>query len=340
MSILVTGGAGYIGTHTIVELLENEYEVIVIDNLYNSSKEALTRVEEITGKQIKFYQNNILDSNALNRIFTENKIDAVIHFAGYKAVGESVKAPLKYYHNNIGGAVSLVEAMQHHGIKKIVFSSTATVYGEPEKMPITEDFPLFCTNPYARTKLFIEEMLRDVYRADPEWNIALLRYFNPIGAHPSGRIGEDPCDIPNNLMPYITQVAVKKLPYLSVYGNDYPTPDGTGMRDYIHVMDLAKAHLLALKKLAQNPGVLAYNIGTGKATSVLEMIHAFEEASGQTVAYQIVGRRAGDVPILCADPSKAKNEMGFCTQYDIRKMCEDSWRWQSTNPDGYRSSRE
>lgn len=336
MSILVTGGAGYIGSHTVIELLKSGYEVIVVDNLYNSSEIALKRVEEITGKKVKFYLNDVLDGAALDRIFNENHIDSVIHFAGYKAVGESVKMPLKYYHNNIGGAVSLIDAMQRHNVKNIVFSSTATVYGEPEKMPITEDFPLFCTNPYARTKLFIEEMLRDVYRSDSGWNIALLRYFNPIGAHPSGQIGEDPRDIPNNLMPYITQVAIGKLSCLSVYGNDYPTPDGTGMRDYIHVVDLARAHLLALKKLTECPGVVAYNIGTGKATSVLEMVAAFEKASGQEIPKKIVGRRPGDVPILCADPSKAAAELGFRAEFNIQQMCEDSWRWQKNNPNGYR----
>jgi len=335
MAILVTGGAGYIGSHTCVELLNAGYEIVVVDNLSNSKPEALERVREITGKNFPFYKVDLLDREGLRKVFAENKIEGVIHFAGLKAVGESVAIPLKYYHNNITGTVILCEIMQEFGVKKIVFSSSATVYGMPERVPISEDFPLGATNPYGRTKLMIEEILRDLHTSDPEWSIALLRYFNPIGAHKSGRIGEDPNGIPNNLMPYITQVAVGKLKELRVFGNDYPTPDGTGVRDYIHVVDLAVGHLHALKKIMTTTGVDAYNLGTGRGYSVLEMVAAFEKASGKKIPYKIVDRRPGDIAICYADPTKAKKELGWEAKRDIAEMCEDSWRWQSTNPNGY-----
>ncbi|MGM0546618.1 MAG: UDP-glucose 4-epimerase GalE [Bacteroidota bacterium] len=335
MSILVTGGAGFIGSHTVVELLENKEDVIVVDNLSNSKKEALNRVEEITGKQLTFYQTDLLDKEGLDTIFSDHDIQSVIHFAGYKAVGESVEKPLMYYHNNITGTIYLCEVMRKHGVKNIVFSSSSTVYGDPEKVPVQEHFPVSATNPYGRTKLFIEEILRDLNTADGDWNIALLRYFNPVGAHPSGKIGEDPNDIPNNLMPYITQVAVGKLEKLSVFGDDYPTPDGTGVRDYIHVVDLSKGHLSALKKLEENPGVVIYNLGTGTGYSVLDVVKAFEKASGKDVPYEITNRRAGDIAINFADPSKAEKELGWKAEYDLEDMCRDSWRWQSQNPEGY-----
>ncbi|MBO4796890.1 MAG: UDP-glucose 4-epimerase GalE, partial [Verrucomicrobia bacterium] len=304
--ILLTGGAGYIGSHTAVELLNAGYEVLCVDNCYNSSPDALKRVEKITGKTVKFYQNDILDADAMRRIFSENKIDAVIHFAGLKAVGESVSIPLKYYHNNISGTVVLCEAMQEAGVKRIVFSSSATVYGLPKSLPIREDFPLSATNPYGRTKLMIEEILRDVAVSDPEWSISILRYFNPVGAHKSGQIGESPRGIPNNLMPYIAQVATGKLAKLRVFGNDYPTPDGTGVRDYIHVTDLALGHLAALKRALTKTGVDVYNLGTGNGYSVLQLLKAFEKASNKTIPYEIVERRPGDIAACYADPSKAK----------------------------------
>lgn len=335
MGILVTGGAGFIGSHTVVEVLENNEDVIVIDNLSNSKREALDRVEDITGKSVTFYQTDLLDKDELDDIFTNHDIASVIHFAGYKAVGESVEKPLMYYHNNITGTLYLCEIMEKHGVKNIVFSSSSTVYGDPAEVPVQEDFPLSATNPYGRTKLFIEEILSDLHVSDKSWNIALLRYFNPVGAHPSGRIGEDPNDIPNNLMPYITQVAVGKLEQLSVFGDDYPTHDGTGVRDYIHVVDLAKGHLSALKKLKDNPGVVAYNLGTGTGYSVLDVVKAFEEASGQEVPYQITDRRAGDIAENYADPGKAEKELGWKAKYDLVDMCRDSWRWQSQNPEGY-----
>ena len=327
--ILLTGGAGYIGSHTAVELLEAGYEVLCVDNCYNSSPDALKRVEKITGKTVKFYQNDILDADAMRRIFSENKIDAVIHFAGLKAVGESVSVPLRYYHNNISGTVVLCEAMQEAGVKRIVFSSSATVYGLPKSLPIREDFPLSATNPYGRTKLMIEEILRDVAVSDPEWSISILRYFNPVGAHKSGQIGESPRGIPNNLMPYIAQVATGKLAKLRVFGNDYPTPDGTGVRDYIHVTDLALGHLAALKRALTKTGVDVYNLGTGNGYSVLQLLKAFEKASNKTIPYEIVERRPGDIAACYADPSKAKAELGWQATRGVDEMCEDVWRWQS-----------
>ena len=335
MSILVTGGAGFIGSHTVVELLENNEDVIVVDNLSNSKKEALDRVQEIAGKSLTFYKTDLLDEEGLDEIFSSHQIDSVIHFAGFKAVGESVEKPLSYYHNNITGTIYLCEVMAKHNVTDIVFSSSATVYGDPETVPIQEDFPLTATNPYGRTKLFIEKILRDVHTSDDSWNIALLRYFNPVGAHESGRIGEDPNDIPNNLMPYITQVAVGKLDKLSVFGDDYPTHDGTGVRDYIHVVDLAIGHLKALDKLQSNPGVVTYNLGTGQGYSVLDVVNAFEKASGQNVPYKITDRRPGDIASCYADPTKAEKELGWTAKRDIVEMCRDAWRWQSQNPDGY-----
>ena len=327
--ILLTGGAGYIGSHTAVELLNAGYEVLCVDNCYNSSPDALKRVEKITGKTVKFYQDDILDADAMRRIFSENKIDAVIHFAGLKAVGESVSVPLKYYHNNISGTVVLCEAMQEAGVKRIVVSSSATVYGLPKSLPIREDFPLSATNPYGRTKLMIEEILRDVAVSDPEWSISILRYFNPVGAHKSGQIGESPRGIPNNLMPYIAQVATGKLAKLRVFGNDYPTLDGTGVRDYIHVTDLALGHLAALKRALTKTGVDVYNLGTGNGYSVLQLLKAFEKASNKTIPYEIVERRPGDIAACYADPSKAKAELGWQATRGVDEMCEDVWRWQS-----------
>ncbi len=337
MHILVTGGAGYIGSHTCLELLNSGYQVTVVDNLSNSSRESLRRVEELTSKKIRFFEVDLLDRAGLREVFSgcDKKIDAVIHFAGKKAVGESVEKPLLYYHNNITGSLTLCEVMAAHGVKDIIFSSSATVYGDPATVPITEDFPLSCTNPYGRTKLMIEEILRDIHTADNDWNVCLLRYFNPVGAHVSGRIGEDPNGIPNNLMPYIAQVAVGKLAQLSVFGNDYPTPDGTGVRDYIHVVDLAQGHVKALDKIVQRPGVVVYNLGTGKGYSVLEMVRNFVEASGREVPYQIVGRRAGDIATCYADPGKALRELGWQARYGLREMCEDTWRWQVNNPNGF-----
>ncbi len=335
MHVLVTGGAGYIGSHTVLELLNEGHEVIVIDNLSNSSEEAIRRVESITGKTITFYETDLLNEQEVTQVFERHPIDSVIHFAGYKAVGESVQKPLMYYQNNIDSTLILCGLMKKHGIKNIVFSSSATVYGDPASVPITEDFPLSATNPYGRTKLFIEYILKDLYKADNSWNIALLRYFNPVGAHKSGMIGEDPNDIPNNLMPYVAQVAVGKLEQLSVFGDDYPTHDGTGVRDYIHVVDLAIGHLKALEKLESDPGLVIYNLGTGKGSSVLDMVKAFEEASGQKVPYRITERRPGDVASCYADPSKAEKELGWKAERGIHEMCEDTWRWQSQNPDGY-----
>jgi len=335
MAILITGGAGYIGSHTCVELLNAGYEIVVVDSFSNSKPESLKRVSEITGKDFKFYNVDLLDRTDLEKVFLENKIDAVIHFAGLKAVGESVKTPLRYYYNNITGTLNLCKVMQNYGVKKMVFSSSATVYGMPKRMPISEDFPLQATNPYGRTKLMIEKILRDLYVSDNSWSIALLRYFNPIGAHPSGRIGEDPNGVPNNLMPYITQVAIGKLKELKVFGNDYPTVDGTGVRDYIHVVDLAIGHLMALEKVMENTGVDAYNLGTGKGYSVLEIVSAFEKVTGIKIPYKIVDRRPGDVAICYADPTKAKKELGWVAERGIEEMCADSWRWQSNNPNGY-----
>jgi UDP-glucose 4-epimerase len=334
-SILVTGGAGYIGSHTCIELIQAGYEVIILDNFSNSKLEVLKRIEAITGKEITFYETDLLDRLALDRVFKENSIDAVIHFAGLKAVGESVEKPLYYYQNNISGTLILAETMKDHNVKKMVFSSSATVYGMAKEVPIKEEFPLSATNPYGRSKLMIEEILQDLFVSDPEWSVALLRYFNPIGAHKSGAIGEDPSGIPNNLMPYITQVAVGKLDQLNVFGNDYPTVDGTGVRDYIHVVDLAKGHIKALDKIVNSTGVEAYNLGTGKGYSVLQMVEAFEKASGKKVPYHIIERRPGDIAECYADPSKAENELGWKAEKDLQEMCEDSWRWQSENPQGY-----
>jgi UDP-glucose 4-epimerase len=335
MKILVTGGAGYIGSHTCLELLQAGYEVVVVDNLSNSKEESLKRVQELAGKTLEFHKVDLLDKEALKAVFDSASIEAVIHFAGLKAVGESVTIPLHYYHNNVTGTLVLCEVMERHGVKNIVFSSSATVYGDPHTVPITEAFPLSPTNPYGRTKWMIEEILRDLHRTDEVWNIALLRYFNPVGAHPSGRIGEDPNGIPNNLLPYIAQVAVGKLSALPVFGNDYPTPDGTGVRDYIHVVDLSVGHLAALLKLTSNPGVVTYNLGTGRGYSVLEMVSAFEKASGKKIAYNIEGRRAGDIASCYADPSMAKKELDWSADRGIDEMCADSWHWQSSNPNGY-----
>ena len=336
MRILVTGGAGYIGSHTCVELLNAGYEVSVLDNLCNSSEEALRRVEELTGKPIHFYKGDMLDRQILEEIFEKESIYGVIHFAGLKAVGESVKKPLEYYHNNITGTLILCDVMRNYGCKNMVFSSSATVYGTPAFVPITEECPKGqITNPYGQTKSMLEQILTDLHRADPEWNVILLRYFNPIGAHESGRIGENPKGIPNNLMPYVTQVAIGKLPCLGVFGNDYDTPDGTGVRDYIHVMDLAEGHVKALKKLEDKPDVRIYNLGTGKGYSVLDIVKAFEQASGKKIPYEIKPRRAGDIAVCYADPSRARQELGWEAKRDLLKMCQDSWHWQSENPEGY-----
>jgi len=335
MTILVTGGAGYIGSHTCVELLNAGHEVIVVDNLSNSKQESLNRVQKITNKTLAFYQADLLDESALNAVFQKHKFAAVIHFAGLKAVGESVKQPLRYYQNNLISTLNLCQIMAKYQVKNLVFSSSATVYGQPETTPITENFPLHATNPYGRTKLMIEEILIDLHASDPTWNIALLRYFNPVGAHPSGQIGEDPNGIPNNLMPYIAQVAIGKLSQLSVFGNDYPTSDGTGVRDYIHVVDLALGHVAALKKLTSSPGLVVYNLGTGHGVSVLEMIAAFKTASSKDIPYQIVPRRPGDIATCFADCSKAKTELGWTATKTIADMCADTWHWQSLNPQGY-----
>lgn len=336
MAILVTGGAGYIGSHTCIELLNEGYEVVVVDNLCNSCEESLKRVEEITGKTIKFYEADLLDRDALEKIFAAEKVESVIHFAGLKAVGESVQKPLEYYHNNITGTLILCDVMRNHGVKNIVFSSSATVYGDPAFIPITEECPKgVCTNPYGWTKSMLEQILTDLHTADSEWNVVLLRYFNPIGAHKSGKIGENPKGIPNNLMPYITQVAVGKLKCLGVFGDDYDTPDGTGVRDYIHVVDLALGHVKAIKKLEAKEGVSIYNLGTGNGYSVLQMVKAMEKACGHEIPYEIKPRREGDIATCYADPSKAKRELGWEAQRGLDEMCEDSWRWQSQNPNGY-----
>ena len=336
MSILVTGGAGFIGSHTCVELLNAGYDVVVVDNLYNASPKALERVKEITGKDLKFYEADIRDREALNEVFDKEEVESVIHFAGLKAVGESVVKPLEYYENNIGGTITLCDVMRNHGVKNIIFSSSATVYGDPAFIPITEECPKgTCTNPYGWTKWMLEQILTDLHTADPEWNVVLLRYFNPIGAHKSGKIGEDPKGIPNNLVPYIAQVAVGKLEKLGVFGNDYDTPDGTGVRDYIHVVDLAIGHVKAMKKFEEKPEVRIYNLGTGKGYSVLQVLHAFEKACGKTLPYEIKPRRAGDIAQCYADPSKARAELGWEAQYGIDEMCADTWRWQSMNPNGY-----
>lgn len=335
MSILVTGGAGYIGSHTCIEMQNAGYDVIVIDNLDNSSEESLKRVEKITGKAVKFYKEDVRDKDALRKIFTENKIDAVIHFAGLKAVGESVREPIMYYDNNLISTINLLEVMNEFGVKKIVFSSSATVYGVATEMPLTEGMPLGAINPYGRTKYFIEEILRDLFVADKDWCIALLRYFNPIGAHKSGLIGEDPKGIPNNLMPYISQVAVGKLEKLHVFGDDYNTVDGTGVRDYIHVVDLAQGHVKAVDWALDNKGCEAFNLGTGNGTSVLELRDAFVKSSGIDVPYVIDPRRPGDPDEVYANAEKAKNILGWEAKFGIEEMCEDTWRWQSNNPKGY-----
>jgi UDP-glucose 4-epimerase len=335
MKILVTGGSGYIGSHTVLELLEAGYDTVVLDNLCNSSEESLKRVEQITDKKVTFYKADIRDHEAMDKIFADEKPEAVIHFAGLKAVGESVQKPLMYYDNNIAGTVTLLNVMKEHGCKKIVFSSSATVYGKPASVPIREDFPLSVTNPYGRTKLMIEKILGDVYTADNSWDIILLRYFNPIGAHESGLIGEDPDGIPNNLLPYVAKVAVGRLEKVNVFGDDYDTPDGTGVRDYIHVVDLAKGHVKAIEKIAQNPGLKVYNLGTGNGYSVLDIIHAFSKACGHEIPYVIGPRRAGDIDMCYADPQKAYEELNWKAEYNLDKMCEDTWRWQSQNPDGY-----
>ena len=361
--VLVTGGAGFIGTHTVIELLEQGYSVVIVDNLYNSKLEAVRRVRKIAGigeddPRLAFYEADILDRDALERIFNEHPIDAIIHFAGYKAVGESVQKPLEYYWNNIAGTLTLLDVAREHGVKNIIFSSSATVYGEPDSVPLTESSPKHdATNPYGWTKSMLEQMLTDLYGGDDEWNVVLLRYFNPIGAHESGLIGEDPKGIPNNLTPYVAQVAIGKLPAVGVFGDDYDTPDGTGVRDYIHVVDLARGHVAALDWMAgrvgtgkatdiasipgaqaadgTRSGVGVFNLGTGKGTSVLEVISAFEKACGKPVPYEIKPRRDGDIAENYADPQKAREEMGWEAQYDIDRMCEDIWRWQSMNPDGY-----
>lgn len=335
MAILVTGGAGYIGSHTCVELLNADYDVVVVDNLVNSHPQSLIHVEKITGKKIRFYEVDLLDMAALKAVFDKESIEAVIHFAGLKAVGESVSTPIKYYHNNITGTLILCEVMKQHSIRKMVFSSSATVYGLPERVPIAENFPLSAANPYGHTKLMIEQILNDLYVSNSLWSIALLRYFNPIGAHESGTIGEAPNGIPNNLMPYITQVAVGKREKLSIYGNDYATHDGTGVRDYIHVVDLAKGHLKALEKIMKSHGVGAYNLGTGIGYSVLDLVSQFEAATGKQIPYQLTHRRPGDIGTCYADPTKAREKLGWTAEKGIEDMCRDAWRWQTTHPNGY-----
>lgn len=336
MKILVTGGAGYIGSHTCVELLEEGYEVVIVDNLYNASEKAVERIKEITGKDVVFYRADIRDYNAMNDIFAKEKPEAVIHFAGMKAVGESVSKPMEYYENNIGGTLTLCKAMRENGCKNMIFSSSATVYGDPAFIPITEECPKgVCTNPYGWTKHMLEQILTDIQTSDPEWNVILLRYFNPIGAHKSGLIGEDPKGIPNNLLPYVAQVAIGKLECVGVFGNDYDTPDGTGVRDYIHVVDLAKGHVKAICKLMEKPGVKIYNLGTGKGYSVLDVIKAFEKACGKKIPYQIKARRPGDIATCYSDATLAKEELGWEAEYGMDEMCADSWRWQSKNPNGY-----
>ena len=338
MKILVTGGAGYIGSHTCLELLNENYDVVVLDNLSNSSEESLIRIKKITGKSLDFYNADLLNKNEIAAVFSDHTIDAVIHFAGLKAVGESVMMPLTYFHNNITGTLNLLDVMTEFKVKNIVFSSSATVYGDPASLPIKENFPLSATNPYGRTKLMIEEILQDLYLADNDWNIALLRYFNPVGAHESGEIGENPFGLPNNLVPYISQVAVGRLPELNVFGNDYDTLDGTGVRDFIHVVDLALGHIKTLPKLFTRPGVVIYNLGTGHGYSVLDIITAFEKASGKKIPYRIVDRRPGDIAACWADPSEAKAALGWEANKPLTDMCRDTWNWQIKNPNGYRKS--
>lgn len=335
MAVLVTGGVGYIGSHTTIELIESGREVVIVDNLSNSNIIVLDRIEELTGTRPKFYELDVQDKKKLEKVFEENTIESVIHFAASKAVGESVEKPLEYYSNNLINTLVLLETMRKYDVKNFVFSSSATVYGDPQTCPILEEFPLSATNPYGRTKLMIEDMLRDICKADKTLNVAILRYFNPVGAHKSGRIGEEPNGIPNNLMPYITKVAIGQLKELSVFGDDYNTPDGTGVRDYIHVVDLSIGHVKALDKLETNSGLVTYNLGTGNGYSVLDMVKAFEKASGRKIAYKIVDRRAGDIAMCYADATKAKNELGWEAKYKLDEMCEDSWRWQSGNPEGY-----
>ncbi|HBG5346721.1 TPA: UDP-glucose 4-epimerase GalE [Clostridioides difficile] len=335
MAVLVAGGAGYIGSHTAIELLESGYEVVIVDNLSNSNSIVVDRIKELSKKPVKFYNIDIRNKNEMHVVFKENNIESIIHFAALKAVGESVEKPIEYYSNNLISTLNLFELMREYGVKKFVFSSSATVYGDPHTCPILEDFPLSVTNPYGRTKLMIEQMLVDISKADKSLDIALLRYFNPVGAHKSGRIGEEPNGVPSNLMPYITKIAVGKLKELSVYGNDYPTHDGTGVRDYIHVLDLAAGHVKALQKLEEHPGLVVYNLGTGKGYSVLDLVKAFSKASGKEIPYKIVGRRAGDVAMCYADSSKAEKELGWKAKYELEEMCQDSWRWQSMNPNGY-----
>ena len=338
MTILVTGGAGYIGSHTCVELLNAGYDVVIIDNLYNSNQKAVDRIEEITGKKVKFYPDDMMDRAAVKRVFDENKIDAVIHFAGLKAVGESVHKPIEYYRTNIGSTLNLTDEMRAHGCKNIIFSSSATVYGDPAEIPITEKCPKgTCTNPYGWTKWMQEQILTDIHTADPEWNVILLRYFNPIGAHKSGLIGEDPKGIPNNLLPYVAQVAIGKLPEINVFGNDYDTPDGTGVRDYIHVVDLARGHVKAIERFAKKNGVFVCNLGTGHGYSVLDVIHAFEKACGKELPYVIRERRPGDIATCYSSPAKAEKELGWTAEFDLEDMCRDSWNWQQKNPNGYNS---
>ncbi|MBM7690732.1 UDP-glucose 4-epimerase [Peribacillus deserti] len=337
MTILVTGGAGYIGSHAAVELLENGYNIVVLDNLSNSNMESINRVKELTGKDFPFYTDDLLDREALDNLFKKHDIEAVMHFAGLKAVGESVEIPLKYYHNNLTGTINLCEVMAKYNVKKLVFSSSATVYGLPESNPIDESFPLSATNPYGRTKLMIEEILQDVYVSDNSWRIALLRYFNPVGAHESGRIGEHPNGIPNNLTPYITQVAVGKREKLAVFGNDYETADGTGVRDYIHVTDLVKGHLKALEYLEKNEGVETFNLGTGTGYSVLDLVNTFSDVTNREIPYEVVGRRAGDIGVCYANPEKAEKMLGWRAEKTLTDMCRDSWKWQSDNPNGYES---
>ena len=336
MKILVTGGAGYIGSHTCVELLNEGYEVVIMDNLYNSNKKSIDRIEQITNKHVTFYQTDMLDREGVKKIFDKENINAVIHFAGLKAVGESVSKPIEYYHTNMTGTLILCDEMRSHGVKNIIFSSSATVYGSPAEIPITENCPKGTpTNPYGWTKSMLEQVLTDIHTADPEWNVILLRYFNPIGAHKSGLIGEDPKGIPNNLLPYVAQVAIGKLKCINVFGNDYDTPDGTGVRDYIHVVDLARGHVKAVQKLSDNAGVSIYNLGTGNGYSVLDVIHAFEKACGKTLPYEIKDRRAGDIATCYSKCDKAAAELGWTAQYGIDDMCADSWNWQSKNPNGY-----
>ena len=335
MKILVTGGAGFIASHTNVELLNAGYDVVVVDNLVNSSRESVARVEELTGKKISFYEEDLLNEKAIDAIFEKENIDSVIHFAALKAVGESCQIPLRYFDNNLTGTLNLLKVMEKHGVKSIVFSSSATVYGKPESVPIREDFPLSVSNPYGRTKLIIEDMLRDIYKSDNEWDIALLRYFNPIGALECGMIGENPHGIPNNLLPYVAKVAAGQLECVNVFGDDYDTPDGTGVRDYIHVVDLATGHIKALEKLVTHPGLVTYNLGTGVGYSVLDIIKNFEKACGKEIPYKITPRRPGDIDMCYADPAKAKEELGWEATRSIDKMCEDAWRWQTKNPNGY-----